>query len=176
MCIYICLYTYVHIYTYIYIYIYRYMYIQTCVQMYIYIYICMCVFLGLFVNPASVLRKPSHLYLGFLSIAVCVTRRLLRQPPPLPTLIPKHCSKKPGTPEQELLFLELELWNQRSTYPVTFALQPPSIFGIRIAPASQRDHWHRYRFHFILVSTRLLFVATLRHGLLEKRKSATGGM
>ena len=54
---------------------------------------------------------------------------------------------------------------------------PPPIFRIRIASASQHDHWHRYRFDFISAWTKkLLTLATLRHGLLEKRNSATGGM
>ena len=52
---------------------------------------------------------------------VCITRRLLQQPP-LPTIVPKHCCKKPGTPEQELL--DLEIWScvASTTYPVPYPL------------------------------------------------------
>ena len=58
--------------------------------------------------------------------------------PSLPTLVPKHCSKEPRAPEQELL----DLLHTRS--------RPPAVFCIRIPSASQRDHWHRYRFQLII--------------------------
>ena len=95
---------------------------------------------------------------------------------PPPTLIPKHCSKKPRTPEQELL--DLEIWScgtsVRHTMLHTRCISV-TVFRIRIAFASQHDHWHRYRFDFIWAwATKLLTFSAFRHGLLEKRKSATG--
>ena len=52
---------------------------------------------------------------------------------------------------------------------------PPPMCCIGIASASQRDHWHGYRFHFEgVLARKLLSLAAVRHGLLEKHKSATG--
>ena len=67
------------------------------------------------------------------------------------------------------------MWNHRATFPcylpVHYVMQ---LLCIRVARASQRDHWHPYRFHFIWVlATKVLSLATLRYGLLEKRTSAT---
>ena len=51
----------------------------------------------------------------------------MRQPP-LPTLAPYHCSKKPRTPEQKLLHLKFGVVEYPVTYPLhTWYIPPPTV-------------------------------------------------
>ena len=86
----------------------------------------------------------------------------------LPVLVPKHCRKKPRTPEQELVDLEIRSCGNSARHTLLHtSYTPPPMFCIRIASASQHDHWHRYRsiFEFSYLKACLHREAQIRDGV-----------
>ena len=140
--------------------------------LFLYVYIRVCIYVWARAKMGGMRQGPRPQPIH----RVRITRRLLRQAP----LQRWYQSIVVGSPKPEsksFLTWKFGVGTSARHNLLHTCYLHLYMFCIGIASASQLDHWHPYSFRFIwLWATKLLSVTTLRHGLLEKRKSATGGM